>query len=77
MASSKPREVYLPTHIIQCNERSACPYYEVVQFGKEPEVVCIAYCKATSRYLARSFVKKCIMYWEACPFKHVLDFQPA
>ncbi|MFZ8782868.1 MAG: hypothetical protein ACO2OR_02650 [Desulfurococcaceae archaeon] len=75
-SSSKPREIYLPIHALSsCSERSECPYFEVIEYGREPEVVCIAYCKVTERYLTRSAVKKCIAYWSTCPFKQYADHQ--
>lgn len=74
--SGKPREIYIPVHALpSCSERSECPYFEVVEYGKEPGVACIAYCKVTERYLTRSAAKKCIAYWTTCPFKQYADHQ--
>jgi hypothetical protein len=67
--SGKPREVYPPIHVISCTEKSQCPFYELRSFESEGGEVCVAYCKVTERYLTRSFVKKCILYWETCPYR--------
>ncbi len=76
MSTSKPREVYLPIHALgTCNKESECPYYEVIRLEKEVEVVCIAKCNATSRYLTASATRKCIAYWKSCPFKIYADSQ--
>ncbi|MEM2025916.1 MAG: hypothetical protein QXW94_06460 [Desulfurococcaceae archaeon] len=78
MSASKPREVYLAVHALpSCTERSNCPHYAVVQLGREPEITCVSYCKATNRYLTRSSVAKCAAYWTTCPFKQSLDLQLA
>ncbi|MEM1639818.1 MAG: hypothetical protein QXJ69_07110 [Desulfurococcaceae archaeon] len=72
---SKPREVYLPIHAVSCSEKSGCPYFELVKYSEEVEATCIAFCKTTNRYLTRSFAKKCITFWETCPFKQITDSQ--
>ncbi|MEM0199225.1 MAG: hypothetical protein QW159_01335 [Desulfurococcaceae archaeon] len=78
MSSSKPREVYLPVHVLDsCNVVSECNYYEVVRIEKEHEVVCIAKCNAINRYLIRSSAKKCVDYWRTCPLKLYVDSQLA
>lgn len=78
VSSSKPREVYLPVHTLSsCNEISECNYYEVVRLEKGHEVVCIAKCNVTGKYLTRSAAKKCIAYWQSCPLKLYADSQLA
>ncbi|MGB9815978.1 MAG: hypothetical protein ACPLQS_00095 [Desulfurococcaceae archaeon] len=72
---SKPREVYLPVHVISCSEKSECPYFEVVEYRGEVEATCVAFCKATGKYLTKSFARKCIASWETCPFKQITDSQ--
>lgn len=74
-SGSKPREVYLPIHVIQCNKKSNCPYYVLERLERESEEVCMARCRVLERYLTRSFVKKCIEYWETCPYKQFADAQ--
>lgn len=74
---SKPREVYPVIHIVSCAEKSDCPYYTLIKYGEVAGEECIAQCKVTSRYLTRSFIRKCIAFWQSCPFKQIMDSQQA
>ncbi|MEM1627753.1 MAG: hypothetical protein QXP02_05440 [Desulfurococcaceae archaeon] len=68
MSSSKPRDIYLPIHALpSCSVSSDCPFLQIVEVSSDSDKYCVAYCKAIGRYLTRSFIKKCELYWSSCP----------
>lgn len=62
-----PRDYYYSISVIDCSEASLCPFFDLTRVNHE-ENVCVAYCRASERYLTRSSVPKCINYWRTCPF---------
>jgi len=67
IVGEKIHDVYLKIHLIACESVSPCPFYEV-KVVDEDRKLCIARCSVFDKYLTRSSVKKCIEYWNQCPF---------
>lgn len=62
-----PRDYYYSISVIDCSESSLCPFFEHNRVNHEDNL-CVAYCRASERYLTKSNVPKCVNYWRACPY---------
>ncbi len=58
---------YPPIHVIPCEYRSNCPYFQLKRIDKQRNL-CVAKCRVTGQYIVRSKVVKCIEHWNNCPF---------
>ncbi len=63
------RKGYYPlVHVLSEPVNSDCPFYKLVKVGDN---MYVAYCYITERYVTRSAVKKCALYWDKCPFYEI------